>query len=421
MTENPILATEGQRRLEATARRLLASGPVREAISATEELYRGHAMGATPTGAATVHRAAHSIGVASVQYALSEDPVDPVLLWSVTGPHRFGGLELPRSGFGIENPDNVYRNATVHGDHRYEIRGKLGPQPPAELHFEMRAALPGTTAMGEEGGVLEANLAFDAIVADADGDFTVALDALPVGDRANHIAIPAGRTSLLLVRDLLDDWSSQLPTRLELVRLDPPPAPHEPDEAVLAERAAEILRTIAPFWIAYFDQYSYGARPLNTVPDPRVRPGGRGMSTGGHFRLDDDEALVVTLDPLGARSLGIQITDPWGVAYEYIHRSSSLNTAQAAANEDGTYTFVIATADPGVRNWLDPQGFDAGLIAVRWQAIVDARPEGAVRDCRVVPLSGLGAALPGGAARTDEVERDLRNAARASDYMRRYL
>lgn len=35
------------------------------------------------------------------------------------------------------------------------------------------------------------------------------------------------------------------------------------------------------------------------------------MSTGGRFALAAGEALVLTVDPVGAESLGVQIIDPW--------------------------------------------------------------------------------------------------------------
>lgn len=420
MTAMPILATDGQRRLEALAREILRTDEVLDEISRVEALYARDPQGVTDTGSATIARAAHSIAVASVQYALSEDPIDPVLLWSITAPHRFCGLELPRSGYGIENPDNVYRQATLSGDHRYEIRGSIGPVSPAEIHFEARDAVPGTTVMDAEGGQQESTLRSDAIVTDAEGNFTVTIDSSPANGSTNHLTIPAGRTSFLIVRDLLGDWETELPSRLEIVRLGDPAGAHTQDAQQLAKRSAEILRTIAPFWLDYFNQFSYGRRPRNSVSAPRIRPGNRGMSTGGHFMLADDEALVITLDPLGAEHLGIQVADPWGVAYEYIHRTSSLNTTQACPNADGTYTFVVARQDPGVYNWLDTQGHLAGLIAVRWQSVADSRPDIAVRESVVVPLQDLDRHLPDEAVRVSEVERELQLASRAWQFHRRY-
>lgn len=418
--DQPVLATDAQRRLETAAREILKTDELLDEIARVQTLYGRDSRGSKPTGQGTVARAAHSIAAAATQYALSDDPFNPALMWAITAPHKFLGLELPRSGFGIENPDNVYRQTSVSGDHRYEIRGTKTTAAPMELHFEMRDGLPGTTGMTDEAGKLVATLGGDAIVTDASGHFTISVDARAEGDGPNHLSIPAGGNSFLIVRDLLNDWETELPTSLEIVALDIEQDGSQIDVAAAAKRSAELLRTLAPFWLDYFNRYSYGARPQNFVPAPRVRPGNRGMSTGGHFSLSDEDALVITLDPVGADYLGIQIADPWGVAYEYIHRTSSLNTAQAHKNSDGTYTFVLSREDPGVHNWLDPQGWGEGLIAVRWQSVVDPRPEGAVRASTVVKLDQLDRHLPEGNLPVSTVERDLQQAARATAFYRRY-
>ncbi|CAM3047237.1 DUF1214 domain-containing protein [Prescottella defluvii] len=315
----------------------------------------------------------------------------------------------------------MYRKTTVSGDHRYEIRGTRTAAAPPEVHFEMREGLPGTTGMTQEGGQQVATLGGDAIVTDASGNFTITIDTRATGEGPNHLSIPAGKDSFLIVRDLLNDWERELPTRVAIVALDIEQDDSQIDVSQVAKRSAELLRTLAPFWLDYFNRYSYGARPRNAVPAPRVRPGNRGMSTGGHFSLQDEDALVVTLDPAGADYLGIQITDPWGVAYEYIHRTSSLNTTQAQKNDDGTYTFVISRQDPGVHNWLDPQGWPDGLIAVRWQSVTDPCPDNAVRASTVVKLDQLDRHLPEESVRVSTVERDFQQAIRATAFQRRYL
>ncbi|MGH6782340.1 MAG: hypothetical protein ACREB5_09570, partial [Sphingomonadaceae bacterium] len=153
---------------------------------------------------------------------------------------------------------------------------------------------------------------------------------------------------------------------------------------------------------------------------PRVRPGGRGFSTGGHFKLGPDEAWVVTLRPLGAASMGFQLTDPWGVAYDYVGRTSSLNDAQAKPNADGSYTFVVSQRDPGVYNWLDPEGQAAGLFAVRWQSLPQgAVPGVAIKDARVVSLAQLKQTLPVETKLVTPDERKAQQAERAASYMRR--
>ncbi|MEE2060335.1 hypothetical protein [Rhodococcus artemisiae] len=413
------LATEGQRALETRARQILATDVVQQQIRQVQELYESDTQGTTSTGETTAAAAASAIGAAATQYAVTEDPDRPVLMWVVNLQHKFAGLDMPNSGYGIENPDNVYRQATVAGDARYEIRGLMPEQAPSEVHFEMRDSIPGTAALTAEGGTPMATLSSDAIETGPDGAFVVTVDSDPAEGRANHLQIPADGTSLLLVRDLLNDWSTEAPSRLDIVRVDGPPVAPEASVDQQAARTAEILGQIAPFWMEYFNEYYYTA-PENRIRPVRERPGGRGLATGGRFALADDEALVFTVDPVGAKSLGVQISDPWGVAYPYREGTSSLNMTQAESDQDGTYTFVISRNDPGVHNWLDPNGHDTGMIALRWQSMSgEPDVEAALRSSAVVKVADLAAELPDGTVFVDPEERQLQQEQRAFDFDRR--
>jgi hypothetical protein len=121
---------------------------------------------------------------------------------------------------------------------------------------------------------------------------------------------------------------------------------------------------------------------------------------------------VLTLNPLGAKYLAVQLVDRWTRALDYAHRTSSLNSAQATANPDGSHTFVIAAA-PGSGNWVDTAGLHDGVMFVRWQNLPPGfAPAAAVVSVELKPLSGLGtpAAAPSG----------FTGAARAADYARRF-
>lgn len=413
------LETPVQIERETLALRILSSAPVQQELHKVEALYAADAQGSTPAGRATIQRAAHSIALAAVDYAIGEDSSQPAAFWCCNAPHRWAGLDLPRSGYGIDNPDNAYRMITFDGNARYEIRGEVRSPGPAEEHFELRERLPGTGPMSQEGGNLLAGLRTDQMTIAPDGTFTITLDKDPANGRTNHIQLPPHDGLHLVVRDLFTDWATQNPVSLDVRRLGPPPATPPRPEAELTARAVEILSQIAPFWVQYDNKFVF-SRPVNTMSEPRVRDVGRGMSASAHFQLAADEALVITLDPLGAKSLGIQLADPWGVAYEYVERTSSLNNAQAKPNPDGTYTFVISARDPGVYNWLDPESFSGGIVAARWQSLpANADPKRAVRDGRVVKLSALRPALPPETRFVTPPERETQRLERSRSYARR--
>lgn len=413
------LATPRQIEAERLELRILASAPMREAIARVEALYAADPQGATPTGRATIKRAAQSIAMAAIQYAVGEDTDRPAILWVVNAPHDWFGMQVPRSGYGIDNPDNVYRNILVDGASRYEIRGRIKRPGPAELHFEMRDSIPGTAALAAEGGTQLATLRSDAMEIAADGSFTITIDSSPANGRLNHMQMPPTGKRLIVVRDLFTDWKTQNPVALSIRRIDGPATAPQRSEEQIARRAAELLSQMAPYWVDYDNRFVF-TKPANHIATPRVRPGGRGFSMGGHFALKPDEAWVVTLSALGAVSLGFQLTDPWGVSYDYVNRTSSLNNVQARPNADDTYTFVISQRDPGVYNWLDPEDHAAGLFAIRWQSLpAGAKPEDAVRAPRIVPLAELKRALPAGTAFIKPAERAKQRAERSASHARR--
>jgi len=413
------LAIPYQLESERKVLRVLESAPMRAEIARVEALYAADPQGRTAAGKATIRRAAHSIAVAATQYAVGEDTDRPGAFWTVNAPHDWFGLKVPRSGYGIDNPDNVYRNIMVDAAARYEIHGWIKQPAPAELHFEMRDAIPGTTVMAAEGGKQLSTLRSDQIVTDSEGRFTITVDNQPANGRTNHLQTPEQGKYLIIVRDLFTDWATQNLVALDVRRVGGPPVAPPPDEAALARRAAELLAKIAPFWVQYDNTFIY-SRPANTLGQARVRPGGRGMSGSGHFALKPDEAWVITLDPLGAVSLGVQLSDPWGVAYEYAARTSSLNSRQARPNADGTYTLVVSQRDPGVYNWLDPENQPAGMLAIRWQSLpAGARPENAIREVKVVPLAKLKQALPQETVFVTAAQRKSQRAERLASYQRR--
>ncbi len=417
--EGAVLATAGQLEREARALEVLKAPAVQRATAELERTYLADARGKTPSGAATARRAAESTAAAAAYAVVNDDPDRPVVFWGVNAPHQWFGMALPRAGYGIENPDNAYRHFHVDGASRYEIRGRFNSPGPAELHFVVMDMPPSDKSIQVEGGEMLATLRSDAMAIAADGSFTITLDHDPANGRSNHMQLPRDGHFPVHVRDLFTDWSTQNPVTLEIHRIAGPPAAPEPGLALLVKRAAARLAQMGPFWLAYNNQHLY-SRPANTIPVPRVRPGGRGLSASGHFDLASDEALIVTLDRLGAGSLGFQLADPWGVAYEYVERTSSLNQTQAAANPDGSFTFVISASDPGVHNWLDPDGQTAGILVLRWQILpASVAVEKGIREVRVVKLAALAKTPPTGTRFVTAEERAKQRAERARKYSRR--
>ena len=393
----PLLINPEQIARERLAIRIMRHRAMQAALKRTEARYAADGQASTPAGAARLRTAARAIAFSAVHYAigLAHDPARPQLFWCCKMTQKLGSFRAPGSGYGIDNPDNVYRITHLDGRSRYRIRGRLLPSRPLQLHIELRDAIPGTTEMNAEGGVLLATISDDAMTVDADGRFTISIDSDPAGGRSNHMQIPPDGTFHVVLRDLLGDWQQQRPVPLTIERVAGPEQKLATDENI-ANHAAALLDRIGPYWLDFDNRYLF-SRPANTFRTPRIRPGGRGMAASAHFALAQDQALVITADPLDALALGIQLTDPWGVAYDYIDRTSSLNLAQSRANADGTITWVIATRDPGFANWLDPDRQPNGMVTLRWQGLPPGTaPDRAVRSVEVMPLSQLRQSLHGG-------------------------
>jgi hypothetical protein len=408
------LDTPGQLRLETELVAVMASAPVRDEMRRLRPVLEADPQAATPGGAATIDRALEATAAAVAHQVLNDDPARPVLVWGVSAPHDWHGLAVPGSGYGIDNPDNVYRMAPVDGRLHYEVRGRMPPQAATQLSFTLTAAPP-PGPFGREGPPVVAGLS--DIRTAPDGSFVITIGPEAADGRPNHLQTTPD-TRRLVVRDTFAYWTRELPAPLEIRRLDGPAPGVPPALPEQALRVAVGLRTQVPGWADYFRREVYSA-PANTVPAPIRRDGGWGMATMAHFRLAEDEALVVRLDPRGARYLGFQLSDPWGIAPDYVTHASSRNNRQMQANADGTVTYVISLRDPGVANWLDTVGLRTGMLCIRWQGLPAGETgQRAVLAAGVVRLADIGKIAPGLAA----VDPDMRRqelAARAAAYARR--
>jgi hypothetical protein len=345
---------------------------------------------------------------------LTNDPAHPRIIWSGALPYDIGTYHVAGGRYGGDDPDRIYRAIAVDPAHRYEIRGRRLPQASLDFSFE---AISGPALWGKAKAALQAQ---DVDVA-ADGTFVVTADATPADGRRNHLQLPPG-TANILVRDTLDNWALELPNALTVQRLDEGDV-QAPSHDNLVQRAPlevqksidESLKFIAGVW----------KNPPNHL-FPVVRGLGDGVKGGvvavNRFRLKSDEALIITLDPIGAKYVGIEVTDPWLRSADYAQRSTSLNNTQAELGADGYFTYILSNQDPGIRNWLDAGGLHDGILLVRWEVLPGtAQVDRAVREVRIVKLSNLTAALPAGASRIDAGQRQQWLAERRKSYERRLV
>jgi hypothetical protein len=418
-TAQSPLATSDQRALDRQSLRLLASQPVKAEAALVAQRFSADPYARTVEGNRILQRAVNEVVYAGVLDAINRDPARSHLQWLWAPAHTWSGIAVPTSKVLMPNVDNVFRIFPVDNHHHYRLTARLAGPAPTQVSLQVLPALPGEDGWSK---VIQEVLDSD-IHTEADGSFTLTIGPEPAEGQINHITTTQD-ARFILIRDTIQDWSRETPYQLELTRLDGPASTAPADDATLALGASAVIRQITPRILqakggGFANLPGFYQGPANTLTSPRIREGGRwGLSSSGHFQLADDEALVLTLDPIGARYLAVQLASGWLSSLDYLHHTASLNLSQTTLDPGGTLTLIVAPKDPGVANWLDTTGLHQGTLFVRWQKLpetLDPHAQG-VRSVRLVKVADLDPALP----RLSPAERQVRLAERAAAYARRY-
>ena len=154
---------------------------------------------------------------------------------------------------------------------------------------------------------------------------------------------------------------------------DPPPLLRGAVTAVIMVLGLSMERDYIR--VATVDPATGERRQPNVLTDPTSNAAflSTQLQSAGYFQLEDDEALIVTIDPGDAGYFMVPVTNDWTITDNYWDQQTSLNNAQASRNPDGTYTIVISPTDPGYGNWVSTGGLNQGTISIRFQDL--ANPE----------------------------------------------
>ena len=108
----------------------------------------------------------------------------------------------------------------------------------------------------------------------------------------------------------------------------------------------------------------------------------------GYWRLQPGAALVVEFDEPRCQHWNFQLCNHWmeNLA-DYFRGRGYVDSENASRGSDGRVRVVVATADPGVDNWIDPGDRDHGVMGLRF---VQPATVPAI-SCRLVPLEELSA------------------------------
>ena len=386
----------------------LVGGPDQENIDALNEAVDEYAMGA-----------------AFQQQLLN--PMTPTAVMQVAPPHIWYGQDVGGSRILYDNPDTIYRFMAVNKTSSYVITGRFtGEEMPADTTFSVLTGLSGTTASVLTGRQLVLN---------PDGSFTITVSGSPTGPGPNHIQLTYD-TTLIAVRNTLSDWNKQDPMSLSIERVSGPPnslfsqlggfaipfigplvtnnpllttlvslIPPLPDPPPLLR--GTVTAVIMALGLQMESKYIAVATNVPTTgerrqPNVLTNPTRNAeflatqMQSAGYFQLDDDQALVVTIDPGNAGYFVVPVTNDWTITDNYWDQQTSLNNAptQALPNPDGTYTIVISPQDPDVWNWVSTGGLNQGTISIRFQDLDPNSSALPTVSSQVVSLDKLADILP---------------------------
>jgi hypothetical protein len=377
----------------------------------------------------------------------------PTVVMQVAPPHTWEGQDgatVPASRILYDNPDTIYRFMGVNGASKYVITGRFvdPDHMPADTTFSVLTGLTGNTT---------AVLTRDKLVLNPDGTFTITADATPADGRVNHLQLPADAT-LIATRNTLSDWGTEVPMSLQISRVGGPPnslfsqlggfaipglgpavvrsplltklvslVPPLPSVPPLVRgtvtaviMALGIQREAKYMAVATTDPTTGQRQDPNVLRDPTRNAEflATQLQSAGYFQLDDDQALVLTIDPDGAGYFVVPVTDDWTVTEDYGNEQTSLNISQAVANDDGTYTIVVSPTDPGVANWVSTGGLHQGTISLRFQVL----PDGATPTVhsRLVSLGDLATVLPPRTRYVTAEERAAQIATRKAGFESRF-
>ncbi len=276
----------------------------------------------------------------------------------------------PYSKLGLDNPDTLYFNAYLRDDAEYVVTGRRGTT--ADLSFQV---LNGDYTPTKSP---DSMAAFDdrALEIAPDGTYELRFGPARPDAGPNYFTLAPG-SAMLLVREVFSDWANERRGEIRIHRPDtlgssPPPVRPETMAKRYDVAGRMLLSRLRTF--RAFPQWHYLQLPVNTLTEPRCTPGGltTQYSSAGHYDLDDDQVMVITV-PAAAKDeapyQGFQLGSLWYISLDYINHQTSLTADQARVDPDGKIRFVVSERDPGLANWIERTGHRRGFAQIRWQRL----------------------------------------------------
>ncbi|GJF12944.1 hypothetical protein NGTWS0302_32560 [Mycolicibacterium cyprinidarum] len=379
------------------------------------------------------------------------NPLDPAVVTQVAPPHSWYGLDVGGSRLLYDNPDTIYRFIPVNKTSQYVLTGRIYEGIPADTTFSVLEGLAGTTST---------ILSLQDLDISEDGTFVITVSGEPAAPGQTNYLQLTSRSTLIAARNTLGDWDIEEPMELAVHRvagprnslfaqlggfvfLGPlvndspfltslvsiiPPLAIADTSLVRGPLAATILfvrganEEAKYMALATTDPDTGELRPPNVMTQPASNAEflANQLQSNGYFQLNDDEALVLTIEPGNAGFFTVPVYNDWTITDDYWNEQTSLNNDQAVANPDGTYTMVVSLADPAVANWISTGGLNQGIISMRFQNLDPDSMDAPGVQSVVVKLEDLDDHLPAGTVYVTPAERAVQLAQRKAGFDKRW-
>jgi len=283
---------------------------------------------------------------------------------------------------GADNPDNVYWNARISGEHQYRITVRRGTMAYFSIlsnawRYEQDGTNVGT------GKLVDEDIAW---AADGTAVIVASVDPQP----GNWLPL-ARDSNTIIVRQSCLDRANERPGefRIERIGASAPPPPLDP--ATLAAGLADTARFVRGIAATFLDWAKLFREHPNRFPqiDQAMFQKGGGASdiyyAHAYWKLARDEALVIEVTPPECYYWNIQLDNWWMESFDYRFCAATCNKHTARMQPDGSVRFVVAAEDPGEGNWLDTCGHEEGTALLRWAGA----SEHPLPATRVVKLADL--------------------------------
>lgn len=275
-------------------------------------------------------------------------------------PHFFKMCD-ERSGYGGDNPDNIYTASAIHSDHTYEIIANKG----SVWQFNFSVFNWKTNSQYELLGYLPDT----SIETDDKGNFSLILGGKP--QDKNWLPLPKNANQIMLRQTFCNrNIEKEISIKIRII------SPIRPEKKIDLPLLSEKLSNAGEFfnktglmmnnWSINFFQHP------NTLPltDPEFISKGGGDPSAffyiSSWIIKPHQALLITIRDFPEDHLwNFALFNYWFESMDYINHQIHTNSKICTPNSDGSVTLVIAHTNPNTPNWLDTTGHLCGHMIMR--------------------------------------------------------